>query len=84
MKELSSFTGTYVESLFRDQSLTIPPAQQVGSKTTDCPFALCPIDLGLLRFLYLLGSQFSAQELAHLGFGQHVAEFYILRDLVRG
>jgi hypothetical protein len=34
MKELSSFTGTSVESLFHEQSLTIPPAQQVGFETT--------------------------------------------------
>jgi hypothetical protein len=35
MKELRSFTGTNVESsLFHEQSLTIPPAQQVDFETT--------------------------------------------------
>jgi hypothetical protein len=34
MKELSSFTTTNFESSFHEQSLTIPPAQQVGFERT--------------------------------------------------
>jgi hypothetical protein len=34
MKELSSFTGTNLESLFHEQRLTSPRAQQVGFETT--------------------------------------------------
>jgi hypothetical protein len=43
-----------------------------------------PLFLLFLEALSLFGSQFAPEELTHFRFGEHIAEFYILRDFVRG